>query len=102
MYITARQGDLIIEKLSRPISGELTKETNFVFAGNASRHPHTLRGTALIQRAGRATRIRIAEPTVLDHGRPDGHETVRLDEAGDYEVRPLRERRAGGDMAVED
>lgn len=101
MNLYARQGDLVIEKLPRPIPGDLEKATNVVFAGDTSGHPHILRGTALIQRDRRSTRIRLAEPMALEHGRPDGHRTVQL-EPGDYEVRPLRERGGDGDRAVED
>lgn len=101
MDLFARQGDLVIEKLPRPIKGDLEKATNLVFAGDNSGHPHTLRGTALVQRAGAVTRIQLAEAMDLDHGRPDGHRTVSLP-PGDYEVRPLRERGDGSDRAVED
>lgn len=101
MHIHARQGDLVIEKLPAPFPGAVEKVTNFVFAGDNSGHPHTLRGTALMQRQGVATRVRIAEPMELTHGKPDGHKTVSLP-PGDYEVRPLRERGDGADRMVED
>jgi len=101
MELFARQGDLVIEKLPVPFPGEVTKVTNFVFAGDSSGHPHTLNGTALMQRQGVATRVRIAEPMELTHGKHDGHRTVALP-PGDYEVRPLRERGDGSDRAVED
>jgi hypothetical protein len=101
MQLHARQGDLVIEKLTNTPPGTFEKATNFVFAGDSSGHPHTLRGTALIQRVGRTTRVRLAEPTTLEHGKAGGHKTVQL-APGDYEVRPLRERGDGADRAVED
>jgi hypothetical protein len=101
MEIFARQGDLVIERLDSPIAGEFEKRTDMVFAGDNSGHPHTLRGTVLAQRNGVATRVRVAEPLELEHGKPDGHKSVTL-QPGYYEVRPLRERGDGLDRAVED
>jgi hypothetical protein len=101
MNIYARQGDLVIRKLDAPASGELRPKTNIVFAGDSSGHPHTLRGNALMRRDGRKFFVRLAEPTVLEHGSAGGHKAVTL-EAGDYEIGPKRERGDAGDRAVED
>lgn len=101
MNLFARQGDLVIEKLPVPFPGTVEKVTNYVFAGDSSGHPHTLRGTVQMQREGAATRVRLAEEMTLEHGKPDGHRAVTLP-VGDYEVRPLRERGDGSDRIVED
>lgn len=101
MNIFARQGDLVIEKLSAPITGDLEKRSNIVFAGDSSGHPHTLRGSALTRRDGFTTFVRLSRRADLEHGRAGGHKTVSLP-AGDYAIRPLRERGAGSDRAVED
>jgi hypothetical protein len=101
MELFARQGDLVVERLPAKPPGEFSKATDFVFAGDSSGHPHTLRGTALVQRQGRVTRVSLAEATTLDHGKATGHEGVRM-EAGEYEIRPKRERGDGSDQAVED
>jgi hypothetical protein len=100
MRIYARQGDLVIEKIDG-IDGDLESITNFVFAGDSSGHHHTLIGTAQIRRDGAATLVRLSQALRLEHGKPDGHETVTL-EIGTYRVRPLRERGDAGDRAVED
>lgn len=101
MELYARQGDLVIEKLGAPITGELLPGRDVVFAGDSSGHTHTLVGKCLMRREGRVTFVRIAKPTPLDHAKPDGHNTVEL-EAGDYEVRPLREDGVDGERPVED
>lgn len=101
MNLVARHGDLVIAKMDTPISGELTEVRNLVFAGDSSGHTHTLKGKALHRRDGRRTFVRIAKATELVHGKSDGHKTIEL-AAGDYEVRPLRERGDGSDRAVED
>lgn len=96
MNIYARQGDLVIEKVKK-VTGELRKATNFVLAGTDS--PHTLRGTVQLRREGLVTFVRVPKATEIAHaGR---HEPVKLAK-GDYEIRPLRERGAGMDRAVED
>ncbi len=101
MNLAARHGDLVIEKLSAPISGDLEKGNNIVFAGDSSGHTHTLMGPALFRREGRRTLVRIAKKTTIEHAKSDGHKTIELAK-GDYEVRPLRERGDGSDRAVED
>lgn len=103
MKIYARQGDLIIEKLEQPLTGDLIPRTDVVFAGDSSGHRHRLLGVAQVSTdaSGGATRFRIAEATQLVHQKPDGHKTVEM-EPGDYEIRPLRERGDGSDRAVED
>jgi hypothetical protein len=101
MEIYARQGDLVIEKVSN-ISGDLTEKTDIVFAGDSSGHRHRLLGKAqMIRLDDNVTRIRLAAPTKLVHEKPDGHKTIDM-AVGDYEVRPLRERGDGSDRAVED
>lgn len=102
MNLYGRQGDLVIEKLTQPLTGDLVKQTNIVFAGDSSGHRHRLMGTALVlPSTGRTTRFSIVEPTDLVHEKADGHKTLPL-EAGSYEIRPLRERGDAGDRAVED
>lgn len=100
MHLYARHGDLVIEKLTK-IDGELRPMTNLVFAGDSSGHPHRLLGKCQMRREGRRALVRVLETTRLEHGKPDGHQTIEL-AAGDYEVRPLRERGDGSDRAVED
>lgn len=101
MNIYGRQGDLVIEKLAAPITGELEATKRIVFAGDSSGHPHTLLGAAQFRREGRRTLVRVEKALAITHGKPDGHATVTL-EPGDYAVHPLRERGDGSDRAVED
>ena len=99
MQLYARHGDLVIEK--KPVTGVLEKGKNIVFAGDSSGHPHTLIGSCQFRRDGLRTFIRLAKAARLEHGKADGHVTITL-EAGEYEVRPLRERGDGSDRSVED
>jgi len=102
MNLYARQGDLVIEKLADPISGELAPTKRIVFAGDSSGHPHVAAGKFLARKDGLRTFVRVeGKPLEIVHGKSDGHKTVSL-EPGDYEIRPLRERGAGLDRAVED
>lgn len=103
MEIYARHGDLVIEKLNTPITGELKKGTNIVFAGDSSGHPHTLVGEVMHRRDGRRTFVQVPDGKSLElrHGKSTGHKTISL-APGAYEVRPLRERGDGSDRAVED
>jgi hypothetical protein len=101
MHLYARQGDLVIEKLSAPITGELLPSKNFSFAGDSSGHRHVLRGSALTRREGARTLVRVAETSALEHEKSGGHKTVSL-EPGDYEVRPLREQGSDGERDVQD
>ena len=94
--IYARQGDVVIRQ--QVITGELTPATDLIVAG-ASSHPHTIRGTCLHRRDGRATLVRIEKSTTIDHaGR---HKPIPMP-AGDYHLSPLRERGDRSDRAVED
>lgn len=99
MQLYARQGDLVIDKLAKPITGDLEPAVNPVLAGGSSGHPHTLRGKVLIRRDGLRTHVRVTKAAALEHGRPDGHVTIEL-EPGDYEIAPLRERGDASDRAV--
>jgi len=99
--IYARQGDLVIEKLSAPIAGELERAPRLTFAGDSSGHPHRLKGPCESRRDGLATLVRVAKRTTLEHGRAGGHKPVTL-EPGNYSVRALRERGHGADRQVED
>jgi hypothetical protein len=99
--IFARQGDLIINRLDKPITGDLTETKRITFAGDSSGHPHTLLGDAMQRREGRRTFVRLAHEGTIEHGRAGGHQPVTLP-AGDYEIGPLRERGDAGDRAVED
>jgi hypothetical protein len=101
MKIYARQGDLVVNKLITPISGELEKTSTLVFAGDSSGHPHRLKGACLSRREGLVTLVRVARQTVLEHGRAGGHKPITL-EPGDYAVQPLRERGNRLDRRVED
>lgn len=102
MNLYGRQGDLVIEKLDKPIEGDLVKQKNIVFAGDSSGHRHRLMGDAMVLAlAGSTRRFQIKKATELVHEKPDGHHTLTL-EAGSYEIRPLRERGNGSDRAVED
>lgn len=101
MNLYARQGDIVIEKLTLAIAGDLYPARNIVFAGDSSGHRHVLRGAALTRAEGDRTLVRVAEPTALEHEKADGHQSVTL-EPGDYEIRSLRERGDGSDRAVED
>jgi hypothetical protein len=98
MELYARHGDLVFERLESKPDSELKLVTDLVFAGDSSGRTHTLRGTCLARRDGRRTRIRLDAPAQIEHAGIDGHKTLTL-EAGDYEVRPLREV---GDRSVED
>lgn len=103
MDLYARHGDLVIEKLAAPLTGDLEKGTNIVFAGDSSGHPHMLKGAVLFRREGRRTFVQVPDgkPLELAHGKSTGHKSIKLD-PGNYEVRPLRERGDGSDRAVED
>lgn len=103
MNIFARQGDLVIEKLSAPITGELERTTRVVFAGDSSGHPHFIASAsaARIRREGRATLVRLEASATLEHGRAGGHRAIEMP-AGDYSIRPLRERGDGSDRSVQD
>ena len=100
MNLYGRQGDLVIEKISK-VEGDLIAVTDHVFAGDSSGHPHTLRGKSKIRQDGERTFVVLAKAAELVHGKPDGHETVKL-KAGAYEIRPLRERGGTGDRMVQD
>jgi hypothetical protein len=101
MNIFARQGDLVIEKLSAPIDGDLERTQRVVFAGDSSGHPHFVAADARIRREGRVTLLRLEAPATLEHAGAPGHRAIEMP-AGDYLVRPLRERGDGSDRAVED
>lgn len=102
MKLFARQGDLVIERLDGKLGEDLIPKRDVVFAGDSSGHRHRLLGEALVQPStGRTTRFRIAMTTDLVHEKADGHETITL-KAGEYEIRPLRERGDASDRAVED
>lgn len=101
MNLFARQGDLVIEKLSTRITGELEHVKRVTFAGDSSGHPHFIAATAQIRREGRATFVRLEATGVLEHGKAGGHRPIEMP-PGDYSVRILRERGDGFDRAVED
>ena len=101
MNLYGRQGDLVIEKLTKPIKGDLLPARDVVFAGDSSGHTHTLRGACLMRREGAVHLVRVAEALPLEHAKSDGHKTIEL-APGDYEIRPKRERGDAGDRAVED
>lgn len=99
--IYARQGDLVIDKLDTPITGELATTKRLTFAGDSSGHPHRLVGACQSRRETDRTLIRIATATRIEHGRAGGHRPVKL-VPGDYAVSILRERGDGRDRKVED
>jgi hypothetical protein len=96
MQLYARQGDLVFDK--RKLTGEFAEESGVVLAGQNSA-AHTVMGKVGVRREGLTTFLRVKQTTEVTHaGR---HKSVTL-EAGDYEIRPLRERGSGEDRAVED
>jgi hypothetical protein len=99
--IFARQGDLVIARISKAAAAELSPTVDLVVAGDSSGHRHRLLGRSLSRRDGNVTIVRIAEPHELVHEKAGGHKPITL-RAGDYEIRPLRERGDAGDRAVED
>jgi hypothetical protein len=103
MNLYGRQGDLVIERLDVELTDELVTQRDVVFAGDSSGHRHRLLGEALVAATaqGRTTRFKLKAPTELIHEKADGHESMAM-EAGDYEIRPLRERGGAADHAVED
>jgi hypothetical protein len=101
MQIYARQGDLIIDRLSSPITGELAPTRRLVFAGDSSGHPHRLVGDCLSRRDGTRTLVRVAKTMTIEHGRTGGHKPITL-VPGDYSIGPLRERGDATDRPVED
>jgi hypothetical protein len=100
MQLYARQGDLVITQIPA-ITGELETVMDYIFAGDSSGHPHTLKGKARMRIDGLRTLIVLTKPSKLVHGKLDGHKTIHLD-AGSYEVRALRERGGNGDRIVAD
>lgn len=107
MHIYARQGDLVIEKLSAPIAGELEAVKRIVFAGDSSGHPHVMvasrtTGKISTRKEGRRTLLRVEGNGIdMQHGKPEGHGDVPF-VPGDYAIYPLRERGDGSDRSVED
>jgi hypothetical protein len=98
MQLYARQGDLVFNKLSGPVPGELKPVTGLVLSGRDS-GPHTVVGLVGHRRDGRTLFLSVGEPTEVTHaGR---HKAITL-EPGSYEVYPLRERGGVEDRAVED
>lgn len=105
MNLYARQGDLVIEKLSK-IDGELAELKGITFAGDSSGHPHSIAGKLFARREGTRTLVKVTGRREITHGKDGGHNTVVLEgsakEPGLYEVRPLRERGDGSNRAVDD
>jgi hypothetical protein len=102
MEIYGRQGDLVVEKLSKMITETLEKGKAVTFAGDSSGHPHRITGAVEFKRiANGTTLLRVAKPVAITHGRGGGHKALAL-EPGDYEIRPLRERGDQNDRNVED
>ena len=102
MKIYGRHGDLVIERLTQEIEGDLRTEENPTLAGRSSGHPHRLMGKVMLRREddGR-TLVRLGESMLLIHEGGAGHETATM-LPGDYEIRSLRERGDGLDRRVED
>lgn len=96
MHIYARQGDLVIDKLAKAITGDLSPRRDLVLAGDSGGHPHTLVGSVLARTEARRAFVRVAETTRIEHS--GQHPDISL-EPGDYEIRRLRE---AGDRLVED
>jgi len=103
MEIYARQGDLVIDRLTTPIEGDFVMKRDLVFAGDSSGNRHRLLGEVSVSTSntGRTTRFRVQAATELIHEKADGHHTTPM-VPGDYEIRILRERGDGADRAVED
>jgi len=98
MEIFALQGDQIIRKLAKPITGKLETAKELVIAGSHT-SPHTIKGTCKTRVSGDRRLLRVARATEIVHA--DRHLTTKLPK-GDYEIFPQRERGGDGDRAVED
>ena len=98
MKIPALQGDQVIRKMDKPITGRLFPARDLVIAGSHS-SPHTIRGKVLTKIEGDVRFVRVARATVIEHA--DRHNTTKLAK-GDYWIYPQRERGGDGDRAVED
>ena len=98
MDIFAIQGDQIIRKLAKPITGNLEVAKDLVIAGSHT-SPHTLKGTCKTRVDGDRRIVRVARATEIVHA--DRHRTTELPK-GDYDIFPQRERGGQGDRAVED
>lgn len=98
-----RHGDLIWEVTTQKVDTNAARKVRaFVFAGDSSNHPHTLKGSSLVQDLGAGRfRVQVDKPTKLTHGSEGGHKNADI-EAQTYEVRPLRERGGNGDVNVTD
>ena len=103
MKIYARQGDLVIERLTERLNdAELDPRRDIVLAGDSSGHRHRLCGVVLVLATeSPICRFRVLDRIVLDHEKADGHPTVEM-EPGDYAVHRLRERGDDSDRNVED
>lgn len=100
MHIYARQGDLIIDRITEVLTEDTVKRHDVVFAGDSSGHRHRLLGDVLVSTTD-PRRFRLESPTEIIHEKSDGHTSIPMP-AGDYRIRPLRERGDAGDREVED
>lgn len=98
MQLEALQGDVVIRKLDKKITGELDLAKDLVIAGSHS-SPHTVVGAVRTRVEGDVRYLRVAKATTIKHA--DRHRTTKL-AAGDYMIYPQRERGGNGDRAVED
>ena len=98
MDVFALQGDQIIRKLDKPLTGKLESAKALVIAGSHT-SPHTIKGPCKTRVAGDRRYVRVARATEIVHA--DRHRTTKLPK-GDYEIFPQRERGGDGDRAVED
>ena len=98
MDVFALQGDQIICKLSKPITGKLEAAKDLVIAGSHT-SSHTIKGAVKTRVDGDRRLVRVARATEIVHA--DRHRTTKLPK-GDYEIFPQRERGGSGDRVVED
>jgi hypothetical protein len=98
MEIFALQGDQIIRKLEKKITGKLETAKDLVIAGSHT-SPHTILGKCLTRMDGDRRLVRVGRSTTIVHA--DRHNETKLSK-GDYEISPQRERGGDGDRAVED
>jgi hypothetical protein len=98
MKIFALQGDQIIRKLDKKITGHLEAAKDLVIAGSHTT-PHIIRGTVHTRLEGALRLVQVRRGTTIEHaGR---HRATQLPK-GDYSIGPQRERGGDGDRAVED
>lgn len=98
MEIFALQGDQIIRKLDKRITGKLEAAKDLVIAGSHT-SPHTIRGTVYTRLEGDLRLVQVRKGTTIEHA---GRHRATQFPKGDYSIGPQRERGGDGDRAVGD